>query len=92
MITPVGKKVLVKREEKKDRTESGLYLPETSKETSNKATVVAVGKMPKTENYEFPVAVGDEVLVSRYDGTEVVYDGEKYVLIGVDSILAVITK
>ena len=87
MIKPIGKRILVKREESKTRTTSGLYLPEQSKETSNKATVVALGV---AEDYEFPVAVGDNVLISRYDGTEVSYDDEKYVLISIESVLAVI--
>lgn len=89
MITPIGKKILVKRDEKKERTASGLYLPEQSKETSNTATVVALG-VGTDVDYKFPVEVGDKILISRYDGTEVSYNEEKYILISVDSVLAVI--
>lgn len=90
MIKPVGKKILVKREERKERTTSGLYLPDQSKETSNEATVIALGIIPGDEKYEFPVKEGDKVLISRYDGTEVSYNDEKYILISVDSVLALI--
>lgn len=90
MITPVGKKILIKRAERKERTSSGLYLPEQSKETSNEATVIALGIVSPKEEYEFPVNVGDRVLVSKYDGSEVKYNEETYILISVDSILAVI--
>lgn len=91
---PLHDKILVRRDTAQDRTESGLYLPEKAKETPKLGTIIAVGT--GTVNHEtgalVPLAVkkGDRVIFSSYSGTEIKLNGEEYLVMSEDEILAVI--
>lgn len=87
MIKPVGYRILVQREDKKERTDSGLYLPETSKEKPNVGKVIALGS---EGDKKYDMSVGDRVMFSKYDGVEVTDEGTDYVLLSADSVLAII--
>lgn len=87
MIKPVGYRILVQREDKKERTDSGLYLPETSKEKPNVGKVIALGS---EGDKKYDMSVGERVMFSKYDGVEVTDDGTDYVLLSADSVLAII--
>lgn len=87
MIKPVGYRILVQREEKKERTDSGLYLPDNSKEKPNVGRVIATGS---EGDKKYEMAIGDRVMFSKYDGIEVTDDGNDYVLLSADSVLAII--
>jgi chaperonin GroES len=94
-ITPIGDRVLVKRLEEKEQIKGGIVIPDTAKEKPLDAEVVALGtgkKNEKGESVAFVVAVGDRVLISKYGGTEVSYEGEKYVLLREDDLLAILGK
>jgi chaperonin GroES len=94
-ITPIGDRVLVKRLEEKEQVKGGIVIPDTAKEKPQEALVVALGsgkKNDKGEAIAFEVAVGDRVLISKYGGTEVAYEGEKYVLLREDDLLAILGK
>jgi chaperonin GroES len=87
MIKPVGYRILVQREDKKERTDSGLYLPETSKEKPNVGKVIALGS---EGDKKYDMSVGERVMFSKYDGVEVTDEGTDYVLLSADSVLAII--
>ncbi len=92
-ITPIGDRVLVKRLEEKEQIKGGIVIPDSAKEKPTEAEVIALGKGKKNDKGEaiaFEVKVGDRVLISKYGGTEVSYEGQKYVLLREDDLLAVI--
>ncbi len=77
-LKPLGDRVLVKAVEQDEVTASGIVLPDTAKERPSRGTVLAVGDGRLVEGVRVPpeVAVGDEVIYSKYGGTEVKLDGE----------------
>ncbi len=92
-VRPLGEKLLIKRVEAEGKTAGGIVLPDTAKEKPREGKVIAVGdgKLLKGgERAKFQVAKGDRVLFSSYGGTEVKIDGEEYLLMSEDDILAVI--
>jgi chaperonin GroES len=85
--------VLVKRLEAETKTKGGIVLPDTAKEKPKEGKVVEVGmgKLLKSgERSKFQVKKGDRVIFSPYAGTEIKQDGEEYLLINEDDILAVV--
>jgi chaperonin GroES len=92
-ITPIGDRVLVKRLEEKEQIKGGIVIPDSAKEKPQEAEVVALGsgkRNDKGEPIAFEVKAGDRVLISKYGGTEVSYQGEKFVLLREDDILAIL--
>jgi len=94
-IKPLGDRVLVRVLEAKEKTESGIYLPDSAKEKPQEAEVVAVGqgKVLDSGKVQAPeVKVKDKVLFGKYSGTNVTTkDGEEYLILREDDILAVIS-
>ena len=91
-ISPLGDKILVKRLKAEDKTPGGIVLPDTAKEKPKEGKVIAVGKgklLDSGKRVELQVKVGDRVIFSSYAGTEVKLEGEEYVLMSEDDILAV---
>ena len=94
-IKPIGDRVLVQHIEEKEQVRGGIIIPDSAKEKPQEAKVIALGTGKKDENgkpVEFQVKVGDRVLISKYGGTEVKYNGEEYLLLNARDILAVVTK
>ena len=92
-VRPLGEKVLIKRIEAEGKTAGGIVLPDTAKEKPKEGKIIALGdgKLLKSgERAKFQVKKGDRVLFSSYGGTEVKIDGEDYLLMTEDDILAVI--
>jgi chaperonin GroES len=92
-ITPLGDKVLVKRLEAEERTAGGLVLPDTAKEKPKEGKVIAVGSGKLLEDGKrghFQVRKGDRIIFTSYAGTEVKIDGEEYLLMPEEDILAVV--
>ena len=93
-ITPLGTRVLVKRIElDEQKSEGGIFLPDTAKEKPQEAEVVALGngKNDDGEIVEFSVKVGDTLLISKYGGTEVKIGGDECVLVNESDILGIIS-
>jgi chaperonin GroES len=92
-IKPIGDRVLVKHVEEKEQTRGGIIIPDSAKEKPQEAEVIALGTGKKDDKgvvQAFEVKVGDRVLISKYGGTEVKIEEEKYVLVREDDILGVI--
>jgi chaperonin GroES len=92
-ITPLGDKVLVKRLEAEERTAGGLVLPDSAKEKPKEGKVIAVGSGKLLEDGKrgsFQVRKGDRIIFTSYAGTEVKIDGEEYLLMPEEDILAIV--
>ena len=93
-VKPLGDKLIVKRSEAVDRTESGIYLPESAKDKPREGKVMAVGNgnlnRETGEYLPFTVKKGDRVIFSSYAGTEIKIEGADYLIMTEDDILGTI--
>ena len=87
-IKPLSDRVLVEPQAAETQNASGIYIPETAKEKPQKGKVVAVGGGKK--DHDMTVKVGDIVLYGKYSGTELKLEGNDYLMMREDDILAVI--
>jgi len=93
-VKPLGDKVLIKRLEAEAKTAGGIVLPDTAKEKPKQGKVIALGDGVQLESGEkapFQVKKGDTVLFGSFAGTEVTIDGEEYILMPEEDILAIIS-
>ncbi|HID94285.1 MAG TPA: co-chaperone GroES [bacterium (Candidatus Stahlbacteria)] len=94
-VKPLGERVLVKRIEPEEVKKGGIIIPDTAKEKPQQGEVVAVGpgKLDeKGKRTPIDVKKGDRVLFGKYSGTEIEIDGEEYLIMQEDDILAIIEK
>lgn len=91
-LVPLGDKVILKQVEAEVTTKSGLVLTGASKEKPQQAEVIAVGPGGMVDGKEVTMMVkpGDVVIYSKYAGTEVKLDGEEYIIVRQNDILAVV--
>ncbi len=93
-IRPLFDRVLIKREEPKDVVKGGIVIPDTAKEKPLEGIVEAVGEGRRNENgdsFAAPIVKkGDRVLIGKYSGTDVTIDGDEYVIVREDDILAIL--
>ncbi|HOE83196.1 MAG TPA: co-chaperone GroES [Myxococcota bacterium] len=92
-LRPLHDRIVVKRAESEELTAGGLYIPETAKEKPQQAVVVAAGPGRTLDNGQIrppSVKVGDRVLFSMHAGREVKVDGETYLIMYEDDVLAVL--
>jgi len=87
-IKPLGTRVVIKRLEAEEKTQSGIVLPGQAKEQPQMAEVIAVG--PGTEEEKMEIKAGDIVIFSQYAGTEIKYQGTEYTILSQKDILAVV--
>lgn len=93
-LRPLGTRVLVKRvEASEQKTEGGIFLPDSAKEKPQEATVLALGNGKKEdgEKHEFSVKVGDRVLISKYGGTEIKLGSEECLILNEGDILGILS-
>lgn len=91
-LVPLGDRVVLKQLVAEETTKSGIVLPGQSKEKPQQAEVVAVGPggMVDGKEIKMEVKVGDNVIYSKYAGTEVKLDEEEFIVVKQNDILAVI--
>ena len=91
MIKPLSDRVLLKMVEAEDTTKSGIILA-ASKEKPEIAEVIAVGPGAVIEGKLIPmeVKINDKVIIAKYAGTEVKYEGKDYIIVKQDEILAIV--
>jgi len=91
-LKPLGDRLIVQAIDEEETTTSGIVLPDTAKEKPQKGKVVAVGDGAWDEDGEkripLDVAAGDEVLYSKYGGTEVKIDGDDLLVLRESDVLA----
>jgi chaperonin GroES len=92
-IKPLADRVLVKRlDEAEEQKVGGIIIPDTAKEKPQEAEIVAVGPGRYEDGKRVPleVSVGEKVLIGKYSGTEVKIEGEEYLIMREDDILAIV--
>lgn len=91
-LVPLGDRVVLKQLIAEDKTKSGIVLPGQNKEKPQQAEVVAVGPGGVVDGKEVKMEVkaGDNVIYSKYSGTEVKIDDEEFIIVKQNDILAVI--
>ena len=94
-IKPLADKVLIKRLEAEETTKGGIVLPDSAKEKPRRGKVISLGDgklLDDGKRSEMQVKVGDEVLFSSYGGTEIKIDGEEFLIMDENDIMAVLAK
>ncbi len=86
-IQPLGDRVLVMPAPAEEKI-GGIIIPDTAKEKPLRGKIVAAGNGTKDE--EMILKTGDEVLYGKYAGTELEFDGEKYLMMRQSDVLAII--
>ncbi len=92
-IRPLQDRVIVKRIAEEERTKGGIIIPDTAREKPQEGKVVAVGKGKVLEDgtvRALDVKVGDRVLIGKYSGSEVKFDGDEHLIVREDDILGVV--
>jgi len=92
-IVPLNEKIVVKRLEAEEKTAGGIVLPDTAKEKPKQGKVLSLGEGKLLENGKralFQVREGDRVLFTSYAGNEFTIDGDEYLIMTEDDILAVV--
>ena len=87
-IKPLQDRVVVKMTEAEETTQSGIILTGSAEEKPEVAEVIEVGEGKK--DVEMNVKKGDKVLISKYSGTNVKLEGEEYIIVKMEDILAVV--
>ena len=92
-VRPLHDRVVVKRIEEEETTKGGIIIPDTAKEKPQEGKVIAVGKgklNEKGDRLPLDVKKNDRILFGKYAGSEITIDGEEYVIMREDDIIAVL--
>ena len=93
MLRPLGDRIIIELVEVEEKTAFGIVLPDSAKEKPQTGKVVAVGTGRVLDNgtrLELDVKEGDEILFSKFAGTEVKYDGVEYLILRESDVLAIV--
>jgi len=91
-IQPLADRVVLKPLDAEEKTDSGIFIPDSAQEKQQKGKIVAVGKGRVSEEgkvHPLEVKVADEVLYGRYSGTEIKIQGDDYLILKEEDILAI---
>src|SRR5256712_2261258 len=92
-LKPLGARVVIKALERDEKTNTGIYLPDTAKEKPQEGRILAVGPGDRDENGKrIPVELkeGDKVLFQKYAGTEFKLDGAELLILSEKDVLAIV--
>ncbi len=92
-VRPLHDRLLVRRIEEKEQVKGGIIIPDTAKEKPQEGEVIAVGNGKVLDNgtkVPLDVKVGDKILFGKYSGSDIKIDGEEYLILREDEVLAVI--
>jgi len=92
-VKPLADRLLIKRVDESETKKGGIIIPDTAKEKPLQAEVVAVGPGRMTEDGKritMDVKKGDKVLIGKYSGTEVKIEGDEFVILREDDVLAIV--
>ena len=88
MLKPLKDRVVIQMVEQEEKTAGGLFLPTAAQEKLQFATVLSVSEF--TEEKDRQVQVGDRVVFEKYTGTEVKLDGQEYIIVKEQDIIAIV--
>jgi len=94
-VRPLHDRLLVKRIEETESVKGGIIIPDSAKEKPQEGEVIAVGNGKILDNgtkVALAVKAGDKILFGKYSGTDIKIDGEEYMILREDEVLAVITS
>jgi len=93
-ITPLHDRVLVRRLEEKETAKGGIIIPDTAKEKTQEGEVIAVGagKIEKGKRVPVDVKAGDRILFGKYTGNDITMDGQEYMILREEEILAKLSR
>ena len=93
-LKPLGDRIVIRQVEALDVTASGIVLPDTAQDKPQRGEVLAVGEGRYDDGVRVPLdlSVGDEVIYSKYGGTEIEIDGEEYLILRESDVLAKAVK
>ncbi len=94
-VRPLYDRIIVQRLEEEEKTKGGIIIPDTAKEKPIEGKVIAVGGgRIKKDGTKMPLEIkkGDRVLFTKYGGNEIKMDGEEYLMMKEEDILAIIEK
>ena len=92
-IRPLHDRIVVKREEEREVKKGGIIIPDTAKEKPQEGEVIAVGNGKILDNgtkVALDVKAGDKILFGKYSGTDIKIDGQEFLILREDEVLAVI--
>jgi chaperonin GroES len=92
-LRPLHDRILVRRMEETEQMRGGLYIPDTAKEKPHEGEVMAVGSgklLDSGERTAIDVKQGDKILFGKYSGAEVKIEGQEYLILREDEILAIL--
>jgi chaperonin GroES len=92
-VKPLADRLLVKRVDEVESKKGGIIIPDTAKEKPLKAEVMAVGPGRMTEDGKritMDVKKGDKILIGKYSGTEIKIEGDEFVILREDDVLAIV--
>jgi len=92
-VKPLGDRVIIQPFEGLEKTKGGIFIPDTAKEKPQEGKIVAIGTGKKTDDGKvipLSVKVGDKVLYGKYSGTNITVDGEEYLIVREEEIVAII--
>ncbi|MGA8618640.1 MAG: co-chaperone GroES [Candidatus Sulfotelmatobacter sp.] len=93
-FSPLHDRILVRRVEEATTTRGGIIIPDTAKDKPQEGEVISTGKgRTNDEGKTFPLAVkeGDRILFGKYSGTEIVIDGEDFLIMKEDEVLGTLS-
>ena len=94
-VKPLFDKILVSRIEPEEKTKGGIIIPDSAKEKPLECKVLAVGQGKVGDDGKLtPLAIkeGDRILIHKYTGTELKFDGQEYLILREDDVLGVVEK
>jgi chaperonin GroES len=92
-VRPLNDRLLIRRIEEKETVKGGIIIPDTAKEKPQEGEVIAVGNGKILENgtkIPMDVKAGDKVLFGKYSGTDIKIDGQEYLILREDEVLAIV--
>jgi chaperonin GroES len=92
-VRPLHDRLLIRRIEEKETVKGGIIIPDTAKEKPQEGEVIAVGNGKILENgtkIPLDVKVGDKILFGKYSGTDIKIDGQEFLILREDEVLAIV--
>ncbi len=92
-VRPLHDRLLIRRIEEKETVKGGIIIPDTAKEKPQEGEVIAVGNGKILDNgtkVTLDVKVGDKILFGKYSGTDIKIDGQEYLILREDEVLAIV--